>query len=470
MQKLLVIMFSIWSVAILAQNKQILYGLREVPQSLLLNPGSQVPQNKHYGVPFLSQLHINGGSSGVTIYDIFGETSEDINTKIRNKIFELKSTDFFTATEQWAILDFGWRAKNGNYYSAGVYQELDFISYFPRDLAILAWEGNRDYLGYKFDLGELSITGDLLTVYHLGVNKKISQGLTVGIRGKVYSSIFSFRSVHNQGTFETDVIEGSDNVYVHFINGADISIKTAGYTSLRDADGPGQAAKRVAGRALLGGNLGLGIDVGFTYDINDNLSVSGSILDFGAIFNTKDVETYKAKGNYQVEGVELLFPPLEVGQETIPYFDNIETAFEGQVPIDTLSIAYTQFRPVKTNAAITYSFGIPVGGKGACNCTNMDDSNAKNQQVGVQFYGVFRPKGPQLAATLFYYQKMFNFLAAKIAYTADSYSYMNIGAGLVTDIGRFNFYLAADNLLKYGNIAKAKSVSLQVGFNIIIDE
>jgi hypothetical protein len=45
-----------------------------------------------------------------------------------------------------------------------------------------------------------------------------------------------------------------------------------------------------------------------------------------------------------------------------------------------------------------------------------------------------------------------------------------VGLGVVADIGKFNLYIAADNLLKYGNIAKAKSVSLQFGFNIKVGE
>ena len=41
---------------------------------------------------------------------------------------------------------------------------------------------------------------------------------------------------------------------------------------------------------------------------------------------------------------------------------------------------------------------------------------------------------------------------------------------VAADIGKLNFYFAIDNLLYYGNLAKAKSVSLQLGFNIKIDE
>jgi hypothetical protein len=75
-----------------------------------------------------------------------------------------------------------------------------------------------------------------------------------------------------------------------------------------------------------------------------------------------------------------------------------------------------------------------------------------------------------MAATLFYYHKLFNFLSAKATYTIDPYSYYNVGLGIATGLGKFNFYVAVDNALYYGNIAKAKSVSLQLGFNIIVDQ
>jgi hypothetical protein len=37
----------------------------------------------------------------------------------------------------------------------GMYQEFDFLMYMPKDLAILALDGNRDYLGKEFNLADL---------------------------------------------------------------------------------------------------------------------------------------------------------------------------------------------------------------------------------------------------------------------------------------------------------------------------
>ena len=100
----------------------------------------------------------------------------------------------------------------------------------------------------------------------------------------------------------------------------------------------------------------------------------------------------------------------------------------------------------------------------------MGENQEYNQSVGFQYFSVFRPKGPQIAATLFYYYRLSDYFSLKATYSADSYSYSNIGLGLVTTIKMVNFYIVANNLQWYSNLAKAKSVSLQFGLNIIIDK
>ncbi len=455
---------------VFSQNKQLIYGVEEIPQSLLLNPGGNVPEDQklHFGIPFFSQLHVNAGSSGVTAFDIFGESDVDINSRIRSSIFAMKNTDFFTVTQQLELINFGWRTKKDFYFSGGIYQELDMITYFPRDLAILGWEGNRDYLNYEFDLGDLNTSGDLLTVFHFGANKQVSDRLTLGARAKVYSSMFNYQSINNSGSFVTRLGDGTTNIYEHTLQEADVSVQTSGYGSLRnsgDVSGSADVLNRFLGRAFLGGNLGVGMDVGATYEINRNWSASASILDFGAIFHTKDVENYRATGSYTLNGIELIFPPLSDGESTFPYYSNLEDEITEQVPVDTLYNSYTVWRPLKINAGITYRFGKLLGDE--CDCLNRggDDS----QSLGLQLYSIIRPKGPQYAATLFYYRRVTDFLSAKVSYTADALSMDNIGLGIVGDLGKFNVYLAADNLLRYGNLAKANSVSLQLGLNIKIE-
>jgi hypothetical protein len=46
--------------------------------------------------------------------------------------------------------------------------EFDMLSYVPKDIAILALDGNRNYLGKVFNLGDLSAKSRNAIVFHLG--------------------------------------------------------------------------------------------------------------------------------------------------------------------------------------------------------------------------------------------------------------------------------------------------------------
>ena len=449
----------------ISQNKQILYGFDDIPQSLLMNPGTKVDQKMHIGIPLLSQIHLSGGSTGVTVFDIFQKGNDDINSRINNQIHKMNSSDFITATAQIELLYFGWRNRNAIYFSGGIYKEMDFFTYFPKDIATLASEGNSDYIGYKFHLDQVSATGELATVYHFGLNKQVNERFTIGVRLKLYSSMLSFRSVNNTGYFVTQL--GEDNIYTHTFQNVDFTLETSGYNSLKDLD-DNEKLNEFFGRSFFGGNLGVGLDLGFTYDINNAWKFSASALDIGAVFNSKDVKNYHVNGSYSLDGINLLFPNLDEGEPTFPYYDDVEDEIDNQMVEEKLYASYVQFRPLKLNASLSYGFGRYYGYDG-CNYLRMADRKYHKHNVGMHLYSIFRPKGPQAAATLFYRRKFTDFLSAKVTYTADPYSFTNVGLGVSSVFGNVNFYVAADNLLRYGNLAKAKNISLQLGLNIKID-
>jgi hypothetical protein len=101
-----------------------------------------------------------------------------------------------------------------------------------------------------------------------------------------------------------------------------------------------------------------------------------------------------------------------------------------------------------------------------CNCETDEDSWYRSA-VGAQFFAMTTPREPMLALTAYYRRRIVQGLQMKATYTIDSYSYTNIGLGLTTKIGAFNFYVLADNLLAYKDLSKANALAFQVGFNII---
>ncbi len=447
---------------LLAQNKAVLYNFTAIPQSLSLNPGADVTYRWYAGVPLLSGISANVGSTGFSAYDLFADNGVNFNTKLRTIIFSTSRNDKVSLNQQLEVFQGGFKVGDWNntaYISFGMYEEFDVLSYVPKDLAILALDGNQNYLGKYFNLSDLNARAEMLSVFHVGYNKRENEKLIWGVRGKIYSSIFDARSTKNSGYLYT--IPSNGNTMYEQVISADMLLNTSGIAKYDDKDDDSDVAKDIQKRALLGGNLGLGFDAGITYYPKKDIQITASVLDVGFIRHTKEVESYRARGTYKYEGI---LPDFFTGTGG----NNITEEFNDAFPRDTLKGSYTSWRPVKFNASAQYSFGQTE--EESCNCKSSDATAKYNNSVGLQYFAMSTPRTPMMALTAFYRKKIFTGLEAKATYTVDSFSSKNIGLGLSTQIGPVNFYLMADNLLELRDVAKAQSASFQLGLNLIFAE
>ncbi|APQ17932.1 DUF5723 family protein [Maribacter hydrothermalis] len=456
-----------------SQNKQLLYDFNEIPQSLTINPGVETDFKWYAGVPLLSGVHGYAGSNGISVNDIFASDGVDINIKFRERgLNNLTPRDEFSSTVQLEYLNGGFRLNNPTiFYSFGGYMELDNIGYWPQDYAFLVFDGNADQLDRKFDLGDLKARGSLINVMHFGINKKVDRNLTIGARGKIYSGIVDYSSTSNNGYLRNTA--GVNNRIATTLD-ADLKLRTSGFQALDEANDSDTATNEIVKRAFFGGDLGLGIDVGFTYHLSERTMLTGSLIDLGFIYHTSDPKTYSLNGKATVEGIQI---------DVLEDFANLNRDFwqdlvddvETLVPFDTDTNSYLTFRPTKLYASIRNDFGEPVGNSGGqlnCDCTagSMAGSELRTKyrnSVGAQVFMINRPRGPQMALTGFYTRRIGNFLAFKGTYTVDKFSYTNIGLGMNLQAGPVNFHIMADNLLSYQNIADTNYASFQLGLNII---
>ena len=465
-KRLIVIILMLLGFCLQGQNKQLLFGFNDIPQSILINP-STTPDNDWYvGFPLLSHFHAGFGSSGISAFDLFADDGRDFNDKLGQVIFQLDNNDFFMATQQLDIFSggfaFGKGIEKDRYISFGMYLETDIIAYHPKDYAILAYEGNASNIGRVFDVSDFNVSGEMLSVFHVGITKKMNDKLTIGARGKIYSSIINVNSTENRGSFITQ--EGQNNLLIHRFN-IDFSFNSSGIASLTEDDNSdiSNDIRALRQRLLFGGNLGLGLDFGFTYQPSEQWTIEGSILDMGFVRHSKDLENYKVSGSYVFEGINPIFPEVPDGQTAEDYWNEIADNFEELFEIDSTATKYTTWRPTKLNAALRYSFGKKISKD--CNCYAPD--GGYQNAVGAQLFAINRPKAPQIALTAFYYRRLFEGLQFKATYTMDSFSLTNIGLGVSTDIGPVNLYFLVDNVLEYQNLAKSQSVSLQFGLNLV---
>ena len=450
------------------QNKQLLYDFTEIPQAGMINPGMETDFQWYGGVPVLSGIMLQAGSSGLSVNDVFANDGLDINDKIRERaILGMKPSDELSGTFQVEFLNFGFRGRDpDNFYSAGMYIEGEAIGYWLRDYAILAIEGNADRLNERFDLSHLKTRGALVNVFHVGLNKRIDRNLTIGGRAKIYSSIFDFNSTQNSGYLVTT--EGESNILATTLN-ANMELRTSGLRALYNARDDDNIAGTAIKRALFGGNLGVGIDLGFTYHLNEQMVLTGSLLDVGFISHTNETKNYTLKGSATVEGV-IITPEGTINPDT-DFYQDLITGIEETVPYEENNDSYINFRPTKLYASLRYNFGEQIARRGNCECGINATRNTLRSKyansVGGQIYTINRPRGPQAALTGFYQRRFGNSIAVKGTYTVDKFSYTNLGLGLNLQLGPVNFYAMADNLLAYRNLADSRYASFQLGLNII---
>tara|TARA_R110002167_G_scaffold23464_6_gene83272 strand:+ start:693 stop:2123 length:1431 start_codon:yes stop_codon:yes gene_type:complete len=451
------------------QNKELLYDFTEIPQSLMINPGVQTDFRGYSGIPALSGISFQLGSSGISAGDLFADDGLDINDKVRDRaIVGMDTRDELSGTYQIALLNIGFRAKDPDvFYSFGIYNEGDAIGYWFKDYAILAYEGNADRRNQKFDLGHLKTRGEMMNVFHFGVNKRVDKKSTVGIRAKIYSSILNFNSTRNKGYFVTT--EGQRNLLASTVE-ADLQLRSSGFDELRAANRDGNLPGTILKRGFFGGNLGLGVDLGFTYQINSQTVITGSLLDLGFVYHTNDVKNYTLNGSATVEGVEIILPDA-LSDPNRDFWQDLVDEVEAFIPFEDNSKRYIAFRPTKLYASLRYNFGKRVATRMDCDCAeqvSVGSFRAKyTNGIGGQLYMINRPRGPQAALTAFYHRRFGNVMALKTTYTVDKFSKANIGLGLSVQAGPVNLYVMADNLLAYGNIATSRYASFQIGLNII---
>ncbi|MEM1259084.1 MAG: DUF5723 family protein [Bacteroidota bacterium] len=459
-----------------AQNKQLLYDFYEIPQSLLLNPGVKTPYKWHTGIPFLSGFSLQAGTSGITVNDLFADDGIDFTTKFRERAINgMRKNDDFGGSGTVELFNVGFRRRNhpSDYVSFGMYGEGFIAQYWPEDLAVLAFEGNANNLNRRFSLNQIVSQGEAVNVFHVGLNRRLNSKWTIGGRAKIYSSVFEFRSANNDGYFVTT--QGEDNILRNTLV-ADVTLRTSGVQEIldildEDSNTTGaDLANLLLRRSLLGGNLGLGFDIGFTHAFGRNSYITASLLDVGFIYHTNAIKNYTLKGAASNEGIEIILPEdltdfnTEIWQELI---DDIEE----QVPFENNEESYITLRPVKLNASFRYNFGERNPKTKSCKCSIKTVSRVENldyvNAMGGQLFMMNRARGPQAALTAFYQRRLGNALVIKSTYTIDKYTFSNVGLGLNLQTGPLNFYVLADNLLGYSNIPDSRYASLQFGFNII---
>ena len=430
-------------------QQQLLFSFGEIPQNLMLNPGAETNFKSHYGIPVFSNLSFKAGFTGFTLADLFLNDSRDFNLKFEEVLNKIDSDDYININTVVEVLSAGLRIDDKTYVSFGFYEELDLITYFPKDITELVYYGNEPFLNRPFSISELVMKVDMLGVLHAGMSRKVDEKLTIGGRLKIYSSSLNIETNNNSGTITATT--NNTNIIRQTLDNLDAEIRTSGIIDSND----------VFSNTLLGGNLGLGFDVGLTYHFSPQLEFTGSIIDVGFIKYSKNIRNYTAKGNYILDGINFEYN----SDDPSDYWEQLEEDFNANVPTGETENTYTSWRPMKINAALKYSFGE----KRSKFCYTKTHKQYYYNSIGFQIHTIMRPLKPQLSFTSFYEKSFSKNTHTKFTHTINDYSAAIFGFATSLQVGKLNIFGVLDNILAVTDVASANNISLNFGFNIVIN-
>ena len=438
-------------------QQQLSFSFGEIPQNLMLNPGAETNFKSHYGIPVFSNFQLTIGNTGFQMGDLFSNDSRSFNEKFEKVLDQLSPDDYINLNTKVDVLSFGYRHDNKTYISVGFYEELDLITYLPKDITELVYYGNEPFLNRPFSISELVMKVDMLGVLHAGMSRKVDEKLTIGGRLKIYSSSLNIETNNNSGTITATT--NNTNIIRQTLDNLDAEIRTSGIT---DSNGDAnESFNDVFSNTLLGGNLGLGFDVGLTYHFSPQLEFTGSIIDVGFIKYSKNIRNYTAKGNYILDGINFEYN----SDDPSDYWEQLEEDFNANVPTGETENTYTSWRPMKINAALKYSFGE----KRSKFCYTKTHKQYYYNSIGFQIHTIMRPLKPQFSFTSFYEKSFSKKIHTKFTHTINDYSAAIFGVATSLQVGKLNIFGVLDNILAVTDVASSNNISLNFGFNIVIN-
>lgn len=311
----------------------------------------------------------------------------------------------------------------------------------PEDLIRLVVEGNgKTFLDRPANLSNTSFNLNSYAEFGIGGSFNVGNKLRLGGRVKFLSGIANVTTEKSELTLTTD----SENY----------GIMVAGSYSFRSANVDqdlGAIQQELVESVLNGGfqNKGAAIDLGFTYDLNDKIKLTGALLDLGAIKWTNRAQVYENSDfTFTYEGEDVFNYVNTDGEEssTDKLLDSLTNAIKGVQKSESYSSAI----PSRLMASLEYKL------------------NNKAFFGGV-FNTEYVPGLKKIRPTITGYYRM-QFGKAFGIGLSNAFAYrtvINPGIAITAKLGFFQLFVSTDNIIGLISLNNAKSASAAFGANLV---
>jgi len=404
-----------------AQLDATLYHMSTIPQVRYTNPAQGSDYTWYIGLPAISSIYANVHHNGFVVEDLLKKRADDsVYLDMTNVITQLGDRNLFGFNFQVDILAFGW-TKDDNQFFFNITEKAMARIRYPKDLMVLLWEGNGAFIDKTVDLSGSALRLTEYREYAFGISRRLNDNWTAGVKAKLLSGYVNASSTITKlelftapNTFE---LTGTSDILINTSAPPDGTTFPDQFFSLT--------------------NIGWGLDIGGTYQLNEKILLSGSIIDLGFIKWKRNPTNI----SNDLDGVTF-------SGNAIKTFSDTTTEPFGEIS-DSLLLTFDN--QLETNNA--YKDGlvprIYIGG-----AYNINETNKVGALFhGEYFRGVFYP-----SFTLSYNYKLPRWIGASASYSIMNGSFFNLGLGLSFNMGPVQLYLVSDNFGALLNLATVSGV------------
>lgn len=295
-----------------SQISHALYYMESVPQTNILNPAHQPRAHLFIAVPG-TNAHF-GMSTNLSPLDFFQKDGDKWLTPLNNGFDYDKLYDAYgdkmaaDADLSLNIISFGWRNKNGNFWTFSLSERVTADATLPTDLLKIGDKGLAE--GTLLNLTDLGVNSMAYTELGVAYSRNVNEHWDYGFRIKFLAGSAAVRTKSNLFEIQTGREEWHVHTDYEVMTSAPLETEnclkedgTVDFDSIdvRDFDETKDLVKYLMPRLK---NPGFGIDLGINYKLNNNFSFSASITDLGMISWGRDVNRFKTKGDFDFDGID----------------------------------------------------------------------------------------------------------------------------------------------------------------------
>ncbi|MEA3450916.1 MAG: DUF5723 family protein [Bacteroidota bacterium] len=325
MKKILIISILLLSISAIQAQTNSLYFTKNIFQTTELNPARQLPCNFSLGLPVVSSVYLNllnkdFDYSSLFVEDVSGNFSPDLDGFYN----ALNGNNYIFVNNKISLGNIGvWIKDFYVFFDVNLNNNVNVG--IPKSLFIIK-DGNyfEDDNSY-FSATDLAVNVNSYVEYGLGISKEILPGLTIGGKFKVYTGITNLTTSEFKLDWKVSTADTSNYEYTMTVAGEINSsawlstssdtlsgiddVNFSGETKITDFINEVTTTYKLPFKDVFSKpNLGIGMDFGVIYKLNNQFEFSASVIDFGFI------NWQNSPLSITIEEKDFIFSGLEIGQ------------------------------------------------------------------------------------------------------------------------------------------------------------